>query len=264
MPPKQLLAEDLIIALKDTRVLEAFGAIFETKLQSVIESVNQLKLDNATQSAQIATLQKDLQSATAKIEVLERVKCDDNLRVEALETYTRRDNLLIAGLPITSYAEAAATSQPDGIERQPNECTEMSVIKLFTEQLGVPITSSDISVAHRIPRKRDNMNGSRPKPAGPPLTIVKFTNRKAREAVYAARRRLRTTSDDGPHIFINEDLCKSTADLFRRARQLVRQRVLHSAWTSSCTVCVKETGDSRPKKILTFADLPSAAVGHTD
>jgi hypothetical protein len=235
MPPKLTISEELIIALKDARVLEALGAIFESKLQPLLESVNELQQENIRKGSQITKLQQELHSATA--------------RIEALEMYARRDNLLIAGLPSGSYAEATTSTQP-GADSQPSESVEQAVINLCTQQLGVKITPSDISIAHRIPSKR---NGNI---TGPPMTIVKFSNRKAREAVYAARRKLRDAPTRG--IFINEDLNKATADLFRQARQLVRDRNIHSTWTSSCSVYIKETSESRPKKVVTRADFPSA------
>jgi hypothetical protein len=43
------------------------------------------------------------------------------------------------------------------------------------------------------------------------MTLVRFTNRKAREAVYGARRQLKYNKDK---IFVNEDLPKTTAELF--------------------------------------------------
>ena len=84
-------------------------------------------------------------------------------------------------------------------------------MNLFNHQLHLQIQPNDISITHRL--KKRNVSD-----AGPPVTMIRFTNRKAREAVYKARRQLRGTPNC---IFINEDLTKSTADLFRQARQLV-------------------------------------------
>lgn len=238
MPPKLSTADDLIIALRDPRVMDALAGIFEAKLQPLIESVTQLKIDNELKSKQIAKLQGDLQSASA--------------RIESLESYTRRDNLLITGLPMESYAEATATNA----ESEPSLATEQAVLKLFNEQLGVQISSADISIAHRL-KKRHSTN-TRSVDTRPPVTIVRFTTRKAREAVYNARRQLKGNSTP---IFINEDLSKSTAELFHQARQLVRAKVLHSTWTSSCMVYIRDTGEPscRPRKIMSLGELPRAS-----
>ncbi len=86
MPPKLQIVDELIIALRDQRVLDALAAVFESKLTS---AVAELKEDNVNKAAQINKLQHDLHSAVA--------------RIEMLESYTRRDNLLISGLPIETY-----------------------------------------------------------------------------------------------------------------------------------------------------------------
>src|SRR5271163_2620549 len=48
--------------------------------------------------------------------------------------------------------------------------------------LSVPLCLSDISMAHRLPKQRTDASSA-------PL-IVRFTNRRARNAVYAARKTL--------------------------------------------------------------------------
>jgi len=234
MAPKQSTVEDLIIALRDVRVVEALGGIFETKLLSV---VTELKEDNDRKATQITKLQCELKSA--------------NSRLEALECYTRRDNLLITGLAIGSYAEAAATDNDGTPQIETSQAVECSVLKLFNEQMGIPIQSSDISIAHRLP-KRQGAPGS-------PTTIVKFSNRKAREAVYSARRKLRNSA---ARIYINEDLNKTTAELYRQSRLLVKSKQIHSTWTTGCTVFIKESSDPRcrPKKIIQLSDLPTTTT----
>lgn len=230
MAPKTNLTEELVIALRDRRVQDALAEILEAKLQPLLVSIAELQADNARKSAQIGKLQEDLQSATA--------------RVEALEIYSRRDNLLITGLPIDSYADSAGS----GAEGESSQALELAVLKLFNQQLGLPTSPTDLSIVHRLKKARP----SDPRPA---TTMVRFTNRKAREAVYSARRQLKRSPTP---IFINEDLNKSTAELFHQARQLVQQKMIHSTWTSSCVVYIKDTGEPncRPRKISSLDDLP--------
>ena len=78
--------------------------------------------------------------------------------------------------------------------------------------------------------------------------------------MYAARRKLRDYEEqNGMKIYINEDLTAQTADLFRRAMQMVKQKRFHSCWTSGGTVYVKKTSDrdSRPIKLSLSSDLQS-------
>jgi len=87
--------------------------------------------------------------------------------------------------------------------------------------------------------------------------IVRFTNRRTRDRVYNARRELRNMST---RIFINEDLNQSTNKLFFHARHLVKSRRIHSAWTYTGNVFVKETSANQGRSgVLGGAEHPRAA-----
>jgi hypothetical protein len=224
--------DDLISALRDERVLEAIGVLFENKLHGLIESVNELKRDNDRNKANVIRLQSELDKA--------------NARIAALDSYSRSDNLIITGLPFTTSSEVA--SVPHDHSTTPtstNLATEKAVLQLC-ESLHLPITSADISITHRL--KKSN-SGSNPAPV-----VVRFTNRKARDAVYSARRLLKNRSD---RIFINEDLTKPVAELFHEARQLVKSKKLFSSWTSGGSLFIKtsQSTEDRPKKISTLNEL---------
>jgi len=182
-------------------------------------------------------------------------------RIEELDAYSRRDNLIITGLPVDSYAEAASTSTGgngnSNTSSESNECVVRSALKLFNEKLNVSVKPDDISVAHRL---RKPQRGTAQ--ATPPATIVRFTSRKVRDLVYNSRRLLRNVeaTSRSERIFLNEDLTVSTARLFYAARQMVRSRSLHSAWTFTGTVYVKDSMSSRPRKVTTVDDLSSISA----
>lgn len=241
MPPKRdsssSSVEDLIIALKDDRVLEAIGTVFENKLQLVLKQVGELKQQNESQKREITELKAELKKSNEKL--------------EQLEAYNRLDNLVISGLPAVSYTDAVQTGDDGGSVA--NGMLEQEVIRLFNSlSMEKPILESDISVAHRLKQHIPN------KPAP---VIVRFTNRKAKDAVYRARRQLKPLPgrDANTHIYINEDLTKTTADLFRRARELRRQRKIFSAWTFKGVLYIKRSADAscRPEKITQISNLPT-------
>ena len=131
--------------------------------------------------------------------------------------------------------------------------TESAVLQLMNDKLNVPVTSNDISFVHRLK--------SKPHDRAPPNVIVRFTNRKARNAVFAAKRHLRVTptasNENTQRIYINEDLTKNTAELYRRVRQLVKQKSLFKCWTAGGAVFVKKSSESQPVKLSASSDLTS-------
>lgn len=223
------LIEDLVAALSDKRVVEAVVGILENKLQSLASTISGLQEKNKS-------LTKDLANSREKIDLL--------------ENQIKLDNLVISGLPIVNYAEAATAAND---VHESNTATEEAVLKLANNVLNVPLQSSDISVAHRLGRgKRDSSN------TAPPRVIVRFTNRKARNMIYAARRNLQKyTQATGHSVYVNEDLTSLTADLFRRVREKVKLKVFHSCWTSGGAVFVKKSPDrsSVPLKVSLSTDL---------
>ena len=159
------IAEELVKALHDDRVRAIFGEIFDERVKALIDKVEFLDKENQRKTVEINQLKSELATATQK--------------VNELESYNRRENLIITGLPSVNAAETVSAEEPDRGEHM--EVTEKAVLELCHKQLGVPLTSADI--AHRLRKK--------PNASGPPAVIVRFTNRKAREAVYAARYQLK-------------------------------------------------------------------------
>ena len=243
MPPKAAgsLADELVKALQDESVRAIIGNLFEDKLKPLLETVAQLKQESEQQAATIANLSDELSVAKE--------------RIEELEAYNRRENLIITGLPLANAAEASATpsaESDDATSRRNAEnsaTTEKLVLELCQQQLNLPLAAADISIAHRL-RTKSGTNG-------PPPVIVRFTNRKARDAVFAARCQLKTCPDK---IFVNEDLTATASNLFFKARKLVTDKVVYKAWTNRGSVYIKEANNtaSKPKLIRSASDLPHA------
>lgn len=232
------ITEELIKAFHDDGVRSIIGALLDDKLKFLVDKVDHLSKENDRKTAEIAELNMNLAAAYAK--------------VEDLEAYTRRENLIITGLPISNAAEATKT--PAGSdERQTEHATETErAVLTLCQNMNVPISSTDISVTHRL-RKIPNIKG-------PPAVIVRFTNRKARDAVYAARKTLKSIQDTQlsyPHpVYINEDLTKQQSHLFSEARKLVKSKIISNTWTSQGHVYIKINPLAKPKLIQTASELP--------
>ena len=229
------ITEELIKALQDDTVRAIFGNIFDERMKMLAETVDFLKKENERNCNKINELTSELSAA--------------KLKINELENYNRRDNLVINGLPLLSAAEAASTP---GAERQPTDehatSTEKAVLALCQQQLGLSISGSDISICHRLKKTTTAR--------GPPPVIVRFTNRKARDSIYASRRQLRNCEHP---TFINEDLSKPTAELFNHARKLVKAKKIYKTWTSGGSVYVRlsDLPSCKPKLVKSTSVLPN-------
>jgi hypothetical protein len=240
MPPKKQsagsaddfnLAVELVKALQDEAVIATIGALFDVRVCELLDSVSEVKSENAL----------------FKLNLIEA-----NQKIDRLEAYSRRENLVITGLPVVSYSEAANSGDTDTTTSSLD--TEMAVIELCREKLKLSVTSNDISIAHRLLKKN---KGSKNSPV-----IVRFTSRKVRDTVFRARRQLKELKSNDEvtqKIFINEDLTKQTSEIFYYARDLVKKKKLYSTWTNGGVVMIKETNDPncKPVKVLAITDLPS-------
>ena len=136
-----------------------------------------MKSDNVKLTTNVTRLESDLISADKKI--------------DALKAYTRADNLIIVGLPSTTFADAASAEGSDHTSNaESSVATEKAVLEFCQNKLDISIVTQDISIAHRLKKSTNSTEA--------PPVIVKFTTRKVREAVIAARRRLKGSS---PPIF---------------------------------------------------------------
>lgn len=171
---------------------------------------------------------------------------DLETRVEQLEAYTRVDNLIIHGIP-ESYAEkTTAGITADTVPGESVQNTESAVLQLFSEKLSLNLSPADISVCHRL-KKLNQKAPFRP-------VIVRFTNRKARSAVLAAKKRLRQRQDCGG-IYINEHLTNAAGKLFATAREVLKNRKIGSAWTWNGRVYIKLLDEQTILNIKSAADL---------
>ena len=144
----------------------------------------------------VVALERDLERANSQLEFvkaeLENEKIARVLTTDRLEQYQRKDSVRITGIPHVST--------------ETNAQLEEKVITI-ANKIGVSLVRGDISVTHRL--KKDK-NGKLP-------TIVKFSTRRAKEAVFTAKKNLKTLPDmDG--VYIGEDLTAIRFSTMMQAR----------------------------------------------
>ena len=99
-----------------------------------------------------------------------------------------------------------------------------------TSSVSTLIDQRDIIDAHTLGKNIDTI-------------MVKFSNNAAKNAVISTRTKLKGTT---PAIYINEDLTKKRADLYKLTRSLVKEKKIHAAWSRNGKIFVKNKSDSTP------------------
>lgn len=197
------------------QIAEMVSSIVNGVLEGLQSTVTALGIENT----QLRTENKELKSRVAVLET----------KVDAAEQYSRRNCLRVAGVPEPTAGQT--------------ENTDEYVVKL-SRDLGVEVELNDIDRSHRI---------GRPRASGRPRDIiVKFTSYRVRRKVYGVRTQTKVKGFMG--VYINEDLTKQRSQLLRKARKMVKDKILTSAWTSDGTILVRDQHDT-VHRILSENDL---------
>lgn len=204
------LKKPLAAELKDQIIIELKGQIvseIKSELKSLVAT--QVSLATQTLSDQIEHLKLENESLKSEIKVSQnesRTIKQDNTKlacdIDELDQYSRRMCLDIFNIP--------------GDSGDPKEDVEHHLLSLAAK-VPLDITSADIDRCHR--RGRYTMSKNR-------RIIIKFTNSKARQRVWDARKQL------GDGIFVGETLTPYRENLAYQARQLTRgpERKLDRSW----------------------------------
>ena len=107
------------------------------------------------------------------------------------------------------------------------------------------IRPHDLSICHRLPKKENDK--FRP-------LIVRFSNRKARSKVLAAKKILNSPELRDRCIFVNKHLTRQANTLFKSSRALFQAKKIAGCWTKNDHVTVKRL-DGRVMTINNNADL---------
>jgi hypothetical protein len=246
-----LTAEELLVNLTDSRVLDVLGKALAPIIAQAIEANLTKRIEELT--ASVNKLTASNVALTNKQEGFEREVADlrkrlreTEVRVEDAEIYSRAHDVIIRGLPETAYAQRAQLSSATSTA-ETSIVLEDAIIDLCHSSMGVDIDRRDISVAHRL--RASPRDKHRP-------VIVRFTSRRARDTVFRAKRELKTLPKENA-IFISEHLTKTASTLFFEARKLVREHKVSAAWTMHGLVNVKktDTASERPTIVRTLQEL---------
>ncbi len=259
---KKQMVEDMIEALMDPRVKDhLLTQIISPLVNERVEIAVDKKLEPIlNQVSKITDDTKMVRSDTEKLskDYAELVNQNKRLtsQMNEMTQYTRRDDLMIHGLQLNTYADVTSSLSAQSIDNGiSSDATEEQVIKFFDEALKIKVGKADISVAHRVGQNRaTNATSNSANRLYPPI-LIRFTNRKIRDLIYASRKMLKNTM---PGTYINEHLSPINAAIFMKARTLVKQKTLISAFTTNGVVYVRDSTapGAKSRKIQDINDLP--------
>ena len=197
-------------------------SFLDEKFEAMKKTTERLERDNAT-------LQKENKALQGQLDALNRQVLD-------LDQYHRRMNLEITGIP-----------------EKKDENAEKIVLQV-AQMVNPNISVSDIDIAHRLGKPRD---GDRPRPI-----IVRFSNRRSRNAVYDERRKLKNLSlrdlgyqHGNGKIFVNENLIPSTRELLGEVNKARKNLGFKFLWTYNGKIFVKKNEAAFPIIINSKDDI---------
>ena len=118
--------------------------------------------------------------------------------------------------------------------------SEINFVEFCHNKLHVSIQPQDISICHRFPKSEN----AKIRPM-----IVHFASRKAYSSMLMATKILNSPELRELRIFVKEHPTKQANILFSKARTVVKEKKLLSAWTKNGRILVK-TLECRGSKIV--------------
>ncbi|XP_059057962.1 uncharacterized protein LOC131851475 [Achroia grisella] len=137
----------------------------------------------------------------------------------------------------------------------------IGILKNIATKVGFDLIPADIDYIHRVRRFGSNSK-SHVDNQLPPNIIVRFTQRKRKNDMLAAARVRRglTSADagvDGPptSIFINDHLTPQNKILYRRTRELGKEKGYKYIWINNCQIFVRKSDTCKAVLIQNDSDL---------
>ncbi|KAL8610697.1 hypothetical protein ACOMHN_047266 [Nucella lapillus] len=192
--------------------MESLCACFSTRFEKLEGSVFELECERDKLKADVAKLRGEntgiQQRMVQQTKEISDLKCGANDQ----EQYGRLWNLRVFGVQ-----ESKGETTEDCV----NKC-----VKSFSKKLGVPVSSSDVEIAHRTGRVTSGTGSSKPRPI-----IVRLFSRRQRGLILTARRKLKQTG-----VSVGEDLTQVN---YRLLRQVSNHSATLTTWSSNGKIIMK-------------------------
>ena len=231
-------------------------AEMKTSLQFLCHSFDEIKVSNKKLQDALLEMKKNNDTMNKRIDLLESKLQSKDEHIERLvksldilEMHSKENNVIISGLDLQVRSYARATSGNDPVEangtssQSGGEFTGLrkKVAEFVIKTMGVQLQTNDIVACHELPSRKEE----RVKPV-----IVSLINNAVKRDVMMGRKKLK-----GTRIYVNEQLTKKNAALFKKARDLKKQAKIDSTWTYNGKVFLKKSQSGSPKEITPEDDL---------
>lgn len=260
--PAQMQPAEFITLLQAPGVGAALARVLSPLLEASWEKKFGERLrehDSSIVALQTSHAALEAENARLRLRALEA-----DLRLDEIEANSRAGSLIIKGLPSGSFADSATSSVTDGtgiaaMDNATHKAVESTVIRFCKERLNVEVSTQDIISAYRM---KDNKSNRSTTSSVRPI-MINFANRKVRDDIFRAKKKLKATSGDrrshkNDHgVFISENLTPAANNLYYEARQRLRNKKLYAAWTNNGRVYVKFVEDTseRPTWVRCVRDF---------
>ena len=206
-----------------------------SRLTSLEEKEESSKLQLKTLRDENTALKKRLHEIESHLDETEDRFVEIEKGLTGVEQYTRRENFEISGIPAD-------------LPHYELKGKVLNIANTLLDRTQDPVTAKDIHACHRL--KVEN---------GKAAVIVRMVNREDTVAILKSKKTLPEKSNElgfPERLYINENLCNRTKDIYSEARKLKKKGLLSSCWTYNGIVHIKKR-DSEPKgkKIFHLADL---------
>lgn len=246
------LGEQLIEALKQQDVVDSFAKAIGPVISLTVQETVVKLLEAVNKNIEMLTADNKKLNDVVRVTVEENKSLKTRLaavegQLDTLDKERRQRNIIIRGLPERTFAErATADGNSDNVADNNHLSVKQSVIEMCDSQLKVKLEPGDIEEAYRI--KAGPRDKCRP-------VVVKFTKRFTRQDILSKKKTLRNSDKQ---IYISEDLTKTTADMFSKARALIKDKKIHAAWTFNGNLFIRKSADpsARPVLIRSVSDMP--------
>ena len=210
--------------LDEDAVITKLGNIVRGSIKDIVEDLKATK-------AKVIKLEEKVNAKESEINNLRTHNDKLEVRIDELEQYSRRSSIRVYGLP----------------EESPGT-TDDKLIALCNDHLNLrpPLELEEIEVSHRVGPSVDD----KPRPV-----IVKFVSRRSKARVMTQKRHLKKLSppgrtagdgrDDDRYplkrpVYFQDDLVKSRAQLYYKARMSKKDNKLSDTWTYDGKILIKD------------------------